>query len=171
VLEILPDGYGFLRSPDYNYPAGPGRHLCVSFADPQVRLKTGDTISGNVRPPHEGEKYFALVKIEAINFESPEETKNKILFDNLTPLYPEERIKMETDREHMSGRVMDLLTPVGKGQRGLIVAPPRTGKTCCCSRLQTLSPPTTRRSSSSSCSSTSARKRSPTCSAASRAKL
>ena len=92
-------------------------------------LKTGDTISGNVRPPHEGEKYFALVKIEAINFESPEETRNKILFDNLTPLYPQERIKMETVREHISGRVMDLLTPIGKGQRGLIVAPPRTGKT------------------------------------------
>ena len=92
-------------------------------------LKTGDTISGNVRPPHEGEKYFALVKIEAINFESPEETRNKILFDNLTPLYPQERIKMETVRENISGRVMDLLTPIGKGQRGLIVAPPRTGKT------------------------------------------
>jgi transcription termination factor Rho len=92
-------------------------------------LKTGDSISGNVRPPHEGEKYFALVKIEAINFESPEETRNKILFDNLTPLYPQERIKMETTREGISGRVMDLLTPVGKGQRGLIVAPPRTGKT------------------------------------------
>jgi transcription termination factor Rho len=92
-------------------------------------LKTGDTISGNVRPPHEGEKYFALVKIEAINFESPEETRNKILFDNLTPLYPEERIRMETVHENTSGRVMDLLTPIGKGQRGLIVAPPRTGKT------------------------------------------
>jgi transcription termination factor Rho len=92
-------------------------------------LKTGDSISGNVRPPHEGEKYFALVKIEAINFESPEETRNKILFDNLTPLYPQERVKMETVREGTSGRVMDLLTPVGKGQRGLIVAPPRTGKT------------------------------------------
>jgi transcription termination factor Rho len=92
-------------------------------------LKTGDSISGNVRPPHEGEKYFALVKIEAINFESPEETRNKILFDNLTPLYPQERVRMETVREGISGRVMDLLTPVGKGQRGLIVAPPRTGKT------------------------------------------
>jgi transcription termination factor Rho len=129
VLEILPDGYGFLRSPDYNYLPGPDD---IYVSPSQIRkfdLKTGDTISGNVRPPHEGEKYFALVKIEAINFESPEETRNKILFDNLTPLYPEERIKMETDREHMSGRVMDLLTPVGKGQRGLIVAPPRTGKT------------------------------------------
>ncbi|HXE06355.1 MAG TPA: transcription termination factor Rho [Acidobacteriaceae bacterium] len=129
VLEILPDGYGFLRSPDYNYLPGPDD---IYVSPSQIRkfdLKTGDTISGNVRPPHEGEKYFALVKIEAINFESPEETRNKILFDNLTPLYPEERIKMETTREHISGRVMDLLTPVGKGQRGLIVAPPRTGKT------------------------------------------
>ena len=129
VLEILPDGYGFLRSPDYNYLPGPD-DLYVSPS--QIRkfdLKTGDTISGNVRPPHEGEKYFALVKIEAINFESPEETRNKILFDNLTPLYPQERVKMETVRKNISGRVMDLLTPAGKGQRGLIVAPPRTGKT------------------------------------------
>ena len=129
VLEILPDGYGFLRSPDYNYLPGPDD---IYVSPSQIRkfdLKTGDTISGNVRPPHEGEKYFALVKIEAINFESPEETRNKILFDNLTPLYPQERIKMETVREAVSGRVMDLLTPVGKGQRGLIVAPPRTGKT------------------------------------------
>jgi transcription termination factor Rho len=129
VLEILPDGYGFLRSVDYNYLPGPDD---IYVSPSQIRkfdLKTGDSISGNVRPPHEGEKYFALVKIEAINFESPEETRNKILFDNLTPLYPQERIKMETVREAVSGRVMDLLTPVGKGQRGLIVAPPRTGKT------------------------------------------
>ncbi|MGA3224137.1 MAG: transcription termination factor Rho [Acidobacteriaceae bacterium] len=129
VLEILPDGYGFLRSPDYNYLPGPDD---IYVSPSQIRkfdLKTGDTISGNVRPPHEGEKYFALVKIEAINFESPEETRNKILFDNLTPLYPQERVKQETVHENTSGRVMDLLTPVGKGQRGLIVAPPRTGKT------------------------------------------
>ena len=129
VLEILPDGYGFLRSPDYNYLPGPDD---IYVSPSQIRkfdLKTGDTISGNVRPPHEGEKYFALVKIEAINFESPEETRNKILFDNLTPLYPQERIKMETVHENTRGRVTDLLTPVGKGQRGLIVAPPRTGKT------------------------------------------
>ena len=100
VLEILPDGFGFLRSPDYNYLPGPDD---IYVSPSQIRkfdLKTGDTISGNVRPPHEGEKYFALVKIEAINFESPEETRNKILFDNLTPLYPEERIKMETTRDH-----------------------------------------------------------------------
>jgi transcription termination factor Rho len=129
VLEILPDGYGFLRSPDYNYLPGPDD---IYVSPSQIRkfdLKTGDTISGNVRPPHEGEKYFALVKIEAINFESPEETRNKILFDNLTPLYPQEKIRMETVHENTSGRVMDLLTPIGKGQRGLIVAPPRTGKT------------------------------------------
>jgi transcription termination factor Rho len=129
VLEILPDGYGFLRSPDYNYLPGPDD---IYVSPSQIRkfdLKTGDSISGSVRSPHEGEKYFALVKIEAINFESPEETRNKILFDNLTPLYPQERLKLETTREAISGRVMDLLTPIGKGQRGLIVAPPRTGKT------------------------------------------
>src|SRR6188508_1480453 len=129
VLEILPDGYGFLRSPDYNYLPGPDDiYVCPS----QIRkfdLKTGDTISGQVRPPHEGEKYFALVKIEAVNFESPDEARNKILFDNLTPLYPQERIKLETVKENISARVMDLLTPLGKGQRGLIVSPPRAGKT------------------------------------------
>src|SRR5512147_1673453 len=129
VLEILPDGYGFLRSPDYNYLPGPDD---IYVSPSQIRkfdLKTGDTISGQVRPPHEGEKYFALVKIEAVNFESPEEARNKILFDNLTPLYPQERVKLETVRENISARVMDLLTPLGKGQRGLIVSPPRTGKT------------------------------------------
>ncbi len=129
VLEILPDGYGFLRSPDYNYLPGPDD---IYVSPSQIRkfdLKTGDTISGQVRPPHEGEKYFALVKIEAVNFESPEEARNKILFDNLTPLYPQERIKLETLRENSSARVMDLLTPLGKGQRGLIVSPPRAGKT------------------------------------------
>ncbi|MGB9236478.1 MAG: transcription termination factor Rho [Terriglobales bacterium] len=129
VLEILPDGYGFLRSPDYNYLPGPDD---IYVSPSQIRkfdLKTGDTISGQVRPPHEGEKYFALVKIEAVNFESPDEARNKILFDNLTPLYPNERLKLETVRENISARVMDLLTPLGKGQRGLIVSPPRAGKT------------------------------------------
>src|SRR6266536_319021 len=129
VLEILPDGYGFLRSPDYNYLPGPDD---IYVSPSQIRkfdLKTGDTISGQVRPPHEGEKYFALVKIEAVNFESPDEARNKILFDNLTPLYPQERLKLETARENISARVMDLLTPLGKGQRGLIVSPPRAGKT------------------------------------------
>ena len=129
VLEILPDGYGFLRSPDYNYLPGPDD---IYVSPSQIRkfdLKTGDTISGQVRPPHEGEKYFALVKIEAVNFESPDEARNKILFDNLTPLYPQERLKLETTRDNISARVMDLLTPLGKGQRGLIVSPPRAGKT------------------------------------------
>src|ERR1700738_3975473 len=129
VLEILPDGYGFLRSPDYNYLPGPDD---IYVSPSQIRkfdLKTGDTISGQVRPPHEGEKYFALVKIEALNCESPDEARNKILFDNLTPLYPQERLKLETVRENVSARVMDLLTPIGKGQRGLIVSPPRAGKT------------------------------------------
>ena len=129
VLETLPDGFGFLRSPDYNYLPSPDD---VYVSPSQIRrfdLHTGDTTSGQVRPPKEGEKYFALVKIEAVNFESPEEARNKIFFDNLTPLYPNEQVKLETTRESLSSRVMDLLTPLGKGQRGLIVSPPRTGKT------------------------------------------
>jgi transcription termination factor Rho len=129
VLEILPDGYGFLRSPDYNYLPGPDD---IYVSPSQIRkfdLRTGDTISGQVRPPHEGEKYFALVKIEAVNFESPEEARNKVLFDNLTPLYPQQRVKLETAKDNICARVMDLLTPIGKGQRGLIVSPPRAGKT------------------------------------------
>jgi transcription termination factor Rho len=129
VLETLPEGYGFLRAPDYNYLPGPDD---IYVSPSQIRrfdLRTGDTISGQVRPPKEGENYFALVKIEAVNFESPEEARNKIFFDNLTPLYPQERIRLETGKENLSSRVMDLLTPLGKGQRALIVAPPRTGKT------------------------------------------
>ena len=129
VLETLPDGFGFLRSPDYNYLPSPDD---VYVSPSQIRrfdLHTGDTTSGQVRPPKEGEKYFALVKIEAVNFESPEEARSKIFFDNLTPLYPNEQVKLETTRESLSSRVMDLLTPLGKGQRGLIVSPPRTGKT------------------------------------------
>jgi len=129
VLETLPEGYGFLRAPDYNYLPGPDD---IYVSPSQIRrfdLRTGDTISGQVRPPKEGENYFALVKIEAVNFESPEEARNKIFFDNLTPLYPEQRIRLETTKENLSGRVMDMLTPLGEGQRGLIVAPPRTGKT------------------------------------------
>ena len=129
VLEILSEGFGFLRSPDYNYLPGPDD---IYVSPSQIRrfdLRTGDTVSGQVRPPKEAEKYFALVKIEAVNFESPEETRNKIFFDNLTPLYPNEQVKLETTRENLSSRVMDLLTPLGKGQRGLIVSPPRTGKT------------------------------------------
>jgi transcription termination factor Rho len=129
VLEILPDGFGFLRAPEYCYLPGPDD---IYVSPSQIRkfdLKTGDTVSGQVRPPHEGEKYFALVKIEAVNFESPEEARNKILFDNLTPLYPQERLKLETVKENLSTRVLDLLDPLGKGQRALIVAAPRTGKT------------------------------------------
>jgi len=129
VLECLPDGFGFLRAPEYNYLPGPDD---VYVSPSQIRrfdLRTGDTISGQIRPPKEGERYFALIKVDAINFEPPEEARNKIFFDNLTPLYPNERMKLETVRENFSGRVMDLLTPVGKGQRGLIVSPPRTGKT------------------------------------------
>ncbi len=129
VLECLPDGFGFLRAPEYNYLPGPDD---VYVSPSQIRrfdLRTGDTISGQIRPPKEGERYFALIKVDAINFEPPEEARNKIFFDNLTPLYPNERMKLETARDNFSGRVMDLLTPVGKGQRGLIVSPPRTGKT------------------------------------------
>ncbi|HWC00190.1 MAG TPA: transcription termination factor Rho [Bryobacteraceae bacterium] len=129
VLECLPEGYGFLRSPEYNYLPGPDD---VYVSPSQIRrfdLRTGDTVSGQIRPPQEGERYFALLKVDAINFEPPEEARNKIFFDNLTPLYPDERVRLETTRENFSGRVMDLLTPLGKGQRGLIVSPPRTGKT------------------------------------------
>ena len=129
VLEKLPEGFGFLRSPDYNYLPGPDD---IYISPTQIRrfdLRTGDTISGQVRPPKSGENYFALVKVDAVNFESTEVAKNKILFDNLTPYYPTERVKLETTKENLSGRVMDLLTPIGKGQRGLIVSPPRTGKT------------------------------------------
>jgi transcription termination factor Rho len=129
VLECLPDGFGFLRAPEYNYLPGPDD---VYVSPSQIRrfdLRTGDTISGQIRPPKEGERYFALIKVDAINFEPPEEARNKIFFDNLTPLYPNGRLRLETVRENLSGRIMDMLTPIGKGQRGLIVAAPRTGKT------------------------------------------
>ncbi|MFI5173258.1 MAG: transcription termination factor Rho [Terriglobia bacterium] len=129
VLETLPDGFGFLRAPDYNYLPGPDD---IYVSPSQIRkfdLRTGDTISGQIRPPKDGERYFALIKVEAVNFEPPDEARQKIFFDNLTPLYPNERIKLETVSDNISARVLDLLTPIGKGQRGLIVAPPRTGKT------------------------------------------
>lgn len=129
VLETLPEGFGFLRSPDYNYLPGPDDIYVSPSQIKKFDLRTGDTISGQVRLPKEGEKYFALIKIEAINFEPPDMSRQKILFDNLTPLYPNQRIVLETASESISARVMDLLTPIGKGQRGLIVAPPRTGKT------------------------------------------
>ncbi|MGH7412502.1 MAG: transcription termination factor Rho [Candidatus Methylomirabilis sp.] len=129
VLEVLPDGFGFLRAPDYNYLPGPDD---IYVSPSQIRrfdLRTGDTVSGQVRPPKEGERYFALLKVEAVNFENPELIKEKVLFDNLTPLFPNQRIRLETTADELNMRVMDLLTPIGKGQRGLIVAPPRTGKT------------------------------------------
>jgi len=129
VLEVLPDGFGFLRAPDYNYLPGPDD---IYVSPSQIRkfdLQTGDTISGQIRPPKEGERYFALIKVEAVNFESPEQARNKMFFENLTPFYPQERLTLEGGAENLSARVMDLLTPIGKGQRGLIVAAPRTGKT------------------------------------------
>ena len=131
VLETLPDGFGFLRAPEYNYLPGPDD---IYVSPSQIRkfdLRTGDTVSGQIRPPKEGERYFALIKVEAINFEAPEQSREKVFFDNLTPLYPDEQLTMEIegDPERIAARVMDLVTPIGKGQRALIVAPPRTGKT------------------------------------------
>ncbi len=129
ILEILPDGFGFLRAIDYNYLPSPDD---IYISPSQIRrfnLKTGDTISGEVRPPKEGEKYFALLKVDTVNFESPEQARDKILFDNLTPLYPLEKLNLEHDPKNYSTRTLDLFAPIGKGQRGLIVSPPRTGKT------------------------------------------
>ena len=129
VLETLPDGFGFLRAPDYNYLPGPDD---IYVSPSQIRkfdLHTGDTVSGQIRPPKEGERYFALIKVEAVNFEPPDRAREKIFFENLTPLYPQERIRLEAASDNLSARVMDLMVPIGKGQRGLIVAPPRTGKT------------------------------------------
>jgi transcription termination factor Rho len=129
VLETLPDGYGFLRAPESNYLPGPDD---IYVSPSQIRkfdLRTGDTVSGQVRAPKEGERYFALIKVEAINFEPPENAKDKVLFDNLTPLYPSARLKLETSQDNLMSRVLDMMTPLGKGQRALIVAAPRTGKT------------------------------------------
>jgi transcription termination factor Rho len=129
VLEVLPDGFGFLRAPDYNYLAGPDD---IYVSPSQIRkfdLHTGDTIAGQIRSPKEGERYFALLKVEAVNFEPPARGKERVFFENLTPLYPQQHIRLEADPDNLSTRVMDLMTPLGKGQRGLIVAPPRTGKT------------------------------------------
>jgi len=129
VLEVLPEGYGFLRSPDYSYLPGPDD---IYISPSQIRkfdLRTGDIVSGQIRMPNEGERYLALVKVDAVNFEPPEEARHRIFYDNLTPLYPQERIRLETVRDNLSARVMDIFTPIGKGQRGLIVSPPRTGKT------------------------------------------
>lgn len=129
VLEILPDGYGFLRSPDYNYLPGPDDIYVSPSQIRKLGLRTGDTITGTVRPPKEGERYFALLKVDSLNFETSETAKDKILFDNLTPLYPQERLKLEHNPAEYTTRIVDLMAPLGKGQRGLIVAPPRTGKT------------------------------------------
>lgn len=129
VLEVLPDGYGFLRSPDYNYLPGPDDIYVSPSQIKRFGLRTGDTVSGQIRPPKESERFFALLKVEAVNYENPEEAKKKILFDNLTPLYPESKINLEHKKTDYSSRVMNLSTPIGKGQRGLIVAQPKTGKT------------------------------------------
>jgi transcription termination factor Rho len=129
VLEVLPDGYGFLRSPDFNYLPGPDDIYVSPSQIKRFGLRTGDTVSGQIRPPKENERFFALLKVEAVNFENPEEAKSKILFDNLTPLYPNQRFDLETTAGELSMRIMNLLTPLGKGQRGLIVAQPKTGKT------------------------------------------
>ncbi len=129
VLETLPDGFGFLRAPDYNYLPGPDDIYVSPSQIRRFNLRTGDIISGHIRPPKEGERYFALLKVETINYEDPERAREKILFDNLTPLYPNERLRLESQPDDYTTRIVDLLTPVGKGQRGLIVAAPRTGKT------------------------------------------
>ena len=129
VLEILEDGFGFLRSPAYNYLPGPDDIYVSPSQMKRFNLRTGDTVSGQIRPPKNDEKYFALIRVEAVNFEDPEVAKHKILYDNLTPLHPASRIKLEADPKDYSTRIMDLITPIGRGQRGLIVAPPFTGKT------------------------------------------
>jgi transcription termination factor Rho len=129
VLEILSDGFGFLRSPDYNYLPGPDDIYVSPSQIRRFNLRTGDVVAGQIRPPKEGERYFALLKVEAINYEEPERAREKILFDNLTPLYPQEQLRLEHTPEEYTSRIIDLLTPIGKGQRGLIVAAPRTGKT------------------------------------------
>ncbi len=129
VLEILPDGSGFLRAPDYNYLPGPDDIYVSPSQIRRFNIRTGDTVSGQIRPPKEGERYFALLKVDAINYEDPEISRSKILFDNLTPYYPEKKIKLEHAPTDYTTRAMDLITPIGMGQRGMIVAPPRTGKT------------------------------------------
>ncbi|MBW2700278.1 MAG: transcription termination factor Rho [Deltaproteobacteria bacterium] len=129
VLEILPDGFGFLRSPDYNYLPGPDDIYVSPSQIRRFNLRTGDTVAGQIRPPKDGERYFAMLKVEVVNFEDPDVTRDKILFDNLTPLYPEEKFALEFDPKVMSTRIIDLLVPIGKGQRCLVVSPPRAGKT------------------------------------------
>jgi len=135
VLEILPEGYGFLRSPDYSYLPGPDDIYVSPSQIKRFDLHTGDTVSGQVRPPKEGERYFALLRVEAVNFESPEAAKDKILFDNLTPLYPIEKLNLETKDRCLETRIIDLLSPIGKGQRALITSPPKAGKTVLMQKL------------------------------------
>jgi len=129
VLEVLPDGFGFLRAPDYNYLPGPDDIYVSPSQIRRLNLRTGDTIEGPVRSPKEGERYFALLKVDSVNYDPPEKAKDKTLFSNLTPLHPQERIRLERQPDNFSMRIMDIMSPIGKGQRGLIVAPPRTGKT------------------------------------------
>jgi transcription termination factor Rho len=129
VLETLPDGFGFLRSANYSYLPGPDDIYVSPSQIRRFNLRTGDTIAGQIRPPKDSERYFALLKVEALNFEDPEASRDKILFDNLTPLYPMERLHLECDKNDFTTRILDLFTPIGKGQRGLIVAPPYSGKT------------------------------------------
>jgi transcription termination factor Rho len=129
VLEVLPDGFGFLRAPDYNYLPGPDDIYVSPSQIRRLNLRTGDVVEGQVRSPKEGERYFALLKVDSVNYESPEVARDKTLFDNLTPLHPEERIRLERQPDKYAVRIMDIMAPIGKGQRGLIVAPPRTGKT------------------------------------------
>ena len=151
VLEVLPDGFGFLRAPDYNYLPGPDD---IYVSPSQIRkfdLQTGDTVSGQIRSPKEGERYFALIKVEAVNFEAPDQARDKLFFENLTPLYPQERSSSRPTPDNLSGRVMDLMTPIGRGQRGVIVAPPRTGKTMLLQSIAQSVARTIPRSTSSSC--------------------
>src|SRR5678815_2648170 len=129
VLQILPEGYGFLRSPDYNYLPGPDDIYVSPSQIKKFDLRTGDTVSGQIRPPKDTERYFALLRVEEVNHDDPEVAKTKTLFDNLTPLYPEEMVNLETESEEISTRIINLLAPIGKGQRGLIVSPPKAGKT------------------------------------------
>ncbi|MCI0515601.1 transcription termination factor Rho, partial [candidate division KSB1 bacterium] len=135
VLEVLPDGYGFLRSPDYNYLPGPDDIYVSPSQIKRFGLRTGDIVSGQIRPPKDNERFFALLKVEAVNYENPELAKTKIIFDNLTPLYPNVKLQLEHDADDFTTRIMDLLTPIGKGQRGLIVAQPKTGKTTILQRI------------------------------------
>jgi transcription termination factor Rho len=132
VLEILQDGFGFLRSADCSYLAGPDDIYVSPSQIRRFNLRTGDTVAGKIRPPKEGERYFALLKVNEINFDKPESSRNKILFENLTPLFPNKRLKLEAGNgstEDLTGRIIDMISPIGKGQRGLIVAPPKAGKT------------------------------------------